>query len=313
MSIVENDCKLNNIKFNFERFLQAIDIQNIVEIKKLICGINKNSNKNNNKIDIVLEIYNKNILTYKRLHFITEKCTNYISISSTLIKKLIEKDNTLLLDVIFKNFKFFDNEFVLCLLTHYKNKLPITKSNFEFQIEKFKFSFNNFLHLKYKYHKYLISAFRLRNKSIVKYFVKHGMNMNEKTLNGCTLLHYACEYGNESIVKYLIKLGLGVHLNQGNNHGDTPFHCACKNIENVNIIKYLVELGVDINKENKNGDTPLHFACRFGKDEKVVEYLVEHGINIYKENKYNETPLHDACKHEINENIVKYLVEHEWI
>ena len=52
--------------------------------------------------------------------------------------------------------------------------------------------------------------------------------------------------------------------------------------ENLDLIKYLVELGLDINKESKNGWTPLHIACQKGHIA-VVKYLVEQGVDINKQ------------------------------
>ncbi|KAG4092673.1 hypothetical protein H8356DRAFT_950196, partial [Neocallimastix lanati (nom. inval.)] len=86
---------------------------------------NNNSNKeNSNKKDVLLElyIYDNSLLTTERLHFIIRKCTSYLYVSISLMKKLINDNNTELLLFILKHLSFFDNELVLKLLLLYRNK-----------------------------------------------------------------------------------------------------------------------------------------------------------------------------------------------
>jgi len=109
MSVIEINYKKNNNKlinhfdlnneFNINCYVKAIDTKNIKEIELLIAHNKNLMNKNN--IDIILEIYNKNCLSTERFKFIIKNCMKYLSISSSLIKSLIEKDKTFLLDIIF--------------------------------------------------------------------------------------------------------------------------------------------------------------------------------------------------------------------
>ena len=70
-------------------------------------------------------MYKNNQLNYKRFKFIIKNCTNYLNISSNLIKALLKNNNKELLELLFKKFKFFDNDFILNLLIWYKNiKFP---------------------------------------------------------------------------------------------------------------------------------------------------------------------------------------------
>ena len=106
--------------------VDAIDNKNIIEIKKLNNNFNKKyKNNKNNKIDIIFELYNNNLLTVERLQFILSDCSKYLNISSDLIKKkLIKNEEISLLDIIFNNLIFCDDitEFILQLLLYYKNK-----------------------------------------------------------------------------------------------------------------------------------------------------------------------------------------------
>jgi hypothetical protein len=95
-----------------QTMVKAIDKKKIVKVKKIV-------ESNSDKIDIVLELYNREYLTLKRLTFIIEECGKYINISSSVVQRLIKEDKTDLLNIILKNTKVFDTEFVLQHLFHY--------------------------------------------------------------------------------------------------------------------------------------------------------------------------------------------------
>ncbi|KAG4083870.1 hypothetical protein H8356DRAFT_1089205 [Neocallimastix lanati (nom. inval.)] len=96
----ENDY-INN---QFDNYLTAIDNKNIDEFKILITQDiieNRLLNKKYQK-DILYETYDKKLLTIKRLKFVVYRCSKYITISSSLIKRLIKENNIQLLNIIFK-------------------------------------------------------------------------------------------------------------------------------------------------------------------------------------------------------------------
>ena len=86
-------------------FIKSIDDENVNEIKLLI---HNNENKFiKNKRDIIYELYDNNKLSEKRLKFIVEKYSNFLNISSPLIKRLIKEDNFQLFSIIYENLNFF--------------------------------------------------------------------------------------------------------------------------------------------------------------------------------------------------------------
>eukprot|EP00833_Pecoramyces_ruminatium_P013531 jgi/Orpsp1_1/1187563/evm.model.d7180000058637.1 len=285
-------------------YVKAIDSKNIKKIKKLI---NKNSGK-----DLIFELYDKNYLSLERLKFLFKNCSSDINISFPFIKRLMKDDNMDLLDFIFENFNFFDNKFVLKLLFYYKSKYSISDSDLKQQILKYKLVMErNTSYYIYcnQSNKYLFSACFTGNIFVVKYFVEHGIDMDNEINNEYTPLHMACQNGHDIIVKYLIEQKTNV--NKENIYRSTPLHYACKcKRENINCVKYLIEKRANINRINNMEYTPLHYACKNGH-ESIVNYLVEHGADINKETNIGTTALLMACesKHE-NINIVKYLVEH---
>ena len=125
LDLHEKKIKINNIEnVNYDNLIQsylmAIDNKNKEEVKFLY----NERYKKNIENDIVFEMYNQKELNSERLQFIVDNCTSYLNISSSLIKELMKDNNRKLLEILFKNhLKFFDNEFILNLLKHYKSQI----------------------------------------------------------------------------------------------------------------------------------------------------------------------------------------------
>jgi len=107
------------------------------------------STNNTNKRDIVLEAYNKNRLKINKSEVIIKLNINDLYISSSLIKKLINDNKFEVLDIIFNNLKFYDNEFIKWLFYQYKSKISISPKK-----SKSKYLINNI-----RYQKYIINIF----------------------------------------------------------------------------------------------------------------------------------------------------------
>ena len=300
-NLIKNNKKelLDIFYFYFEyQSCKAIDNKNKKEIEILFKKYNLCNIK---EYDIILEIYKHKLLYFERLQFIIENCTDYITISSNLIKELMKNEEISLLEIIFKKYlKFFDNEAIINLLTLYKNKTAISDLALHQLVDNDKYKFSE---CKKPY--YFHNVCKSGNELIVRYLVKLGANINKENIVGETPLFEACSSGNEHLVKYLIKLG--ADINKENNNGKTPLFNACSS-GNELLVKYLVELGLNINKETTYGETPLFDASRNGNED-VVKYLVELGANVNKVNNEGKTPLCGACWNS-REKIVKYLLEH---
>jgi len=271
-----------------DTYIKVIENEDIIGLKELI----KNNNHENCQKNIVLEIYNKHELSSKRLQFIMKNCSKYLNISSTFIRQLFKNDNVNLLDIIFDNFKFFDNEFINKLLFYYKNKIPLSSSVFnqlisnkEFYISSTNNKDNQNIQNDSSF-KYLLIAFEKKNIFMVKYVVEQGADINKTNENYETPFFYACERGNKTIVKYLVEQGANINEEKGN--GETPLFYAIKSGNEI-IVKYLVEQGADINKEIEYDDTPLLCACRSG-NETIIKYLLEQGADIFKVNMMENHP-----------------------
>lgn len=165
-------------------------------------------------------------------------------------------------------------------------------------------------------------------KTIVKYLLEKGAQVNIQKDDGWTSLHHACQNGDADIANLLISNGADIEiLTKG---GLTPLHAAAyglsektkrvlqdnwKNtnlkdipiISNDKVIHLLIDHGAEIEKtEPKHGATALHLAI-FQGQEAVVKALLDCGANIQVKSK-GSTPLHLAAGH-CYEDIVRLLID----
>jgi len=156
--------------------VEAIECESVDAIKKLTTNAIKR--------DIVLEIYKNNLLTFKRLKFILEKCINYLFISNSLIKRLMSCNDIELLRIIFNSINFFDTDFIKIMLFYYKNKTPIAKADFIQQIKNYKVMINEDIfekfYLYYDCDVFLFYACNSGNEYFVKFLIRHGANVNKE-------------------------------------------------------------------------------------------------------------------------------------
>jgi len=195
------------------------------------------STNNTNKRDIVLEAYNKNRLKINNSEVIIELNINDLYISSSLIKKLINDNKFEVLDIIFNNLKFYDNEFIKWLLYQYKSKISISPKELNQKISDKQYKIPENCCSKKEATttiSYLNNTIKDKNKHLTQYLIEHVIDFNRTDEFGNSPLFYACSNGNEELVEYL------------------------------------VEHGADINKELSNGEAPLFNACSSGN--KVLKY-----------------------------------------
>jgi len=164
-------------------------------------------------------------LNYERLEFIIENCTKYLNISSILIKTFIKNNNNNeLLGLLFKkNFKFFDNKFILNLLLYYKNKTRLSDNDLYPQIndKKYKLSLSENKYVKVKFDRvdsayFLFNACKSGNKNVVKFLLNHGADLSVKDNNNETTISFASVSENEHLVKYLVKHGANINTKDKN-------------------------------------------------------------------------------------------------
>jgi len=133
---------------------------------------------------------------------------------------------------------------------------------------------------------------------VVKLLVSKGANVKEKTIDGLNCLHLAIRSGsdNEELTKVLA--GSHCEVNGKTNNGDTPLHYASY-MGYIKACTILIENKANLEEKGQNDSTPLHFASREGQLE-VVKLLVSKGANLNVSDKDGDTPIQCA---EINGHV----------
>uniref|UniRef100_A0A669DE81 Scaffold protein ILK n=1 Tax=Oreochromis niloticus TaxID=8128 RepID=A0A669DE81_ORENI len=118
-------------------------------------------------------------------------------------------------------------------------------------------------------------------------------DLNQGDDHGFSPLHWACREGRSNVVDMLIMRG--ARINVMNRGDDTPLHLAASH-GHRDIVGKLIQCKADTNAVNEHGNTPLHYACFWGQDQ-VAEDLVTNGALVSICNKYGETPMDKGKPH----------------
>ena len=144
--------------------------------------------------------------------------------------------------------------------------------------------------------------------TILNFLFEKNIDVNCRTINKETPLHFACKYNPQFIDKFLEN---GADVNVHDNEYNSPLHnaCCCKDITPEIILK-LIENGSQINEYNKKGKTPLLLACENYLQE-VAIVLIKKGadVNVVDTLGNYKTPLHYACENN-SLNLVQLLLQY---
>lgn len=65
-------------------------------------------------------------------------------------------------------------------------------------------------------------------------------------------------------------------------------------VDNLQIVKLLLENGADVNAKNLIQKSPLMIACLHNKNIDIIEFLLKHGASLNEKDLGNKTLLHLA-------------------
>lgn len=143
-------------------------------------------------------------------------------------------------------------------------------------------------------------------RSILKFLVSTGGNVDEKNKKGRTVLHHAIKQCDLDVVKILIDAG--ADLSTKDTFGGTLLHEAVQN-KNAEITKLLLDAGADANALNEFKLSPLHYAVIY-QNKPAVSLLLSAGADVRIKNVQGNTPLqvgfHDTDTCDLD--MVKVLV-----
>jgi ankyrin repeat protein len=147
------------------------------------------------------------------------------------------------------------------------------------------------------------------NMDEFKLFASKCNNLDCIDTNGEQLIHHVCRINNLDIVKYLVENGANV--NYANNLRCSPIHCVRFGRDGaLELIKYLVEHGADIKHRAIFGRTLIHYICmQRSVTLELINYIVkELGADVNCADSNGWCPIHFTCL--VNESIelIEYLL-----
>ncbi|KAH9056407.1 ankyrin repeat-containing domain protein [Lactarius vividus] len=135
---------------------------------------------------------------------------------------------------------------------------------------------------------------------IVRLLLERGGDVNERSKQQYTPLHFASYNGKLEVVRLL--LDHGGNVDAVDDFGKTPLHHVAQGKYDseeagVSVARLLLERGADTNAQAKQHRqrTPLHFASFNGKLE-IARLLLDHGAKVDAVDELGNTPLHDVSK-----------------
>jgi ankyrin repeat protein len=148
----------------------------------------------------------------------------------------------------------------------------------------------------------LLAAVAAGNKSMTKFLIDRGADLNAKGELGDTALHLAARNGFQAVVEVLLTSHAAVNAQNGS--GATPLFQAVQGGQ-TKIIQLLLDAGADANHKDGGGRTVLNHAI--GTSPEILQTLLAAGTNPNTEDTEGRTPLSYAAERD-SFNVVKLLV-----
>jgi len=127
----------------------------------------------------------------------------------------------------------------------------------------------------------LMEAISYHCHKVIDYLLDRKANANLENKGGedegTPALFIAMWYKNRELVEKL--LSLGVNINVLDSYENTPLAWA-SSVGDFLFVKMLLNKGADINISDKLGRTPLILACRNTENIEVVKLLIQSGANV---------------------------------
>ena len=130
------------------------------------------------------------------------------------------------------------------------------------------------------------------------HFLTKNINISYRDPQNNTPMHIGVKMNSLHVVKASIEKAnvneCGWLVNEKNKDGNTPLHLT-KDLEDVEIARFLLENGAALEAKNRNENTPLHLAT-LSNNLHIVQLLIEYGADIEALNESENTPLHLAIE-----------------
>lgn len=129
---------------------------------------------------------------------------------------------------------------------------------------------------------------------VIKFILDQNLSVNAKDIIGQSPLHIAAAHGRRNIVEFFIKEA-GLYVDDLNNSGKTPLHVAAQN-GHKDTVEILLKNKVNTVIQDISGLSPLHYAI-INNHIDVVKILLKKDVNVdINETMGGCTPLHGAAE-----------------
>lgn len=134
----------------------------------------------------------------------------------------------------------------------------------------------------------LVDAMARQNRQAVRALMKQGVDVNSRTADGTTALHWAAHWDDVETAEFLLKSG--ARIDAADDHGVTALSLAAENASG-RMVDVLLQAGANPNIARTSGMTPLLEAINVGNAQ-IVQSLLAHRANVNATTaKTNITPL----------------------
>ena len=112
-----------------------------------------------------------------------------------------------------------------------------------------------------------------------------------------------------SILTAVLKLlKAGANVNAKTSNGRTPLHFAVQSNPTLALLEVLIKAGADVNAKTADGWTPLHFATQSNLTPAVLEVLIKAGADPRAIDSKGRTP-HNVASPKYRDIILKAMMD----
>ena len=152
----------------------------------------------------------------------------------------------------------------------------------------------------------LVAAAQQRDERAVSQELERGADVNSRSPDGTSALHWAVYNDDEQLVKRLIAAGADV--NAANNFGSTPLSEAAV-IGNAGVVALLLDAGANVDALGKDGQTALMILARSDKVA-AARLLIEHGADVNAKETWREQTALIWAAAQSQPAMIRLLLEH---
>ncbi|MFZ0684762.1 MAG: ankyrin repeat domain-containing protein [Terriglobales bacterium] len=122
----------------------------------------------------------------------------------------------------------------------------------------------------------------------LKECIRETSDINSRSKDGFTALHFACFFGQPAAARLLVESRAAVNAVAANPTQVMPLHSAASS-RNLDAARVLLEHGAAVNARQQAGWVPIHAAAQNG-DRAMVELLLQHQADPKLANDEGKTP-----------------------